>query len=89
MVTSGITRQVFEPACNRQIEFVRLWTAASPRIHAYLVTLVLNWADAEDLLQDVGVTVWMKFAEYDSSRDFVAWACGIARNKVLWKFQNP
>jgi len=45
--------------------------------------MVLNQADAEDLLQDVGVTIWEKLDEYDSSRDFTAWACGIARNKVL------
>ena len=66
-----------------QREFVRLWTAASRRVHSYILTLVLNWTDAEDLLQDVGVTAWEKFGEFDARKDFVAWACGIARNKVL------
>ncbi|HVJ86971.1 MAG TPA: sigma-70 family RNA polymerase sigma factor [Caulifigura sp.] len=83
MITPGKIRRAPESGCHRSIEFVRLWTAASPRVHAYLVTMVLNWADAEDLLQEVGVTVWMKFEEYDPGRDFVTWACGIARNKVL------
>jgi len=64
-------------------EFIRLWTAASHRVHTYLLTMVLSWADAEDLLQEVGVTAWEKFDEYDRQRDFAAWACGIARNKVL------
>lgn len=64
-------------------DFVRLWTAASRRVHSYILTLVLNWADAEDLLQDVGVTAWEKFGEFDRRLDFGAWACGIARNKVL------
>lgn len=64
-------------------EFVRLWTGASRRVHSYILTLVLNWADAEDLLQDVGVTAWEKFGEFDSRMDFVSWTCGIARNKVL------
>jgi RNA polymerase sigma-70 factor, Rhodopirellula/Verrucomicrobium family len=63
--------------------FVRLWTAACRRVHAYILTLVMNQADAEDLLQEVGVTAWEKLSEYDPSRDFAVWACGIARNKVL------
>jgi RNA polymerase sigma-70 factor (ECF subfamily) len=66
-----------------QRDFIRLWTAASRRVHAYILTLVLNWADAEDLLQEVGVTAWEKFRDFEPGGDFVAWACGIARNKVL------
>jgi RNA polymerase sigma-70 factor (ECF subfamily) len=63
--------------------FVRLWTTGSRRVYAYILTLVTNRSDAEDLLQDVGVTAWEKFGEFDSTRDFVAWACGIAHYKVL------
>lgn len=73
--------ETFHP--HRHCEFVRLWIAASRRVHSYILTLVLNWADAEDLLQDVGVTAWEKFGEFDSRMDFVSWTCGIARNKVL------
>lgn len=65
------------------VEFIRLWASASRRIHAYITTMVFNVADAEDLLQEVGVTAWQKFEEYEPDRDFVAWTCGIARNKVL------
>lgn len=83
MINSSNTCPSGEPHVNNHVEFVRLWTAAAPRVHAYIVALVLNWADAEDLLQDVGVTAWEKFEEFDPGRDFVAWACGIARNKVL------
>jgi RNA polymerase sigma-70 factor, ECF subfamily len=52
-------------------------------VYAYILTLVTNRNDAEDILQDVGVTAWQKFSEYDPQRDFVAWACGIAHFKVL------
>lgn len=72
-----------ESARTEQAEFVRLWTMASPRVHVYILTMVMNWADADDLLQDVGVTAWEKFPEFDRSREFVPWACGIARNKIL------
>lgn len=78
-------RRFLEPAPRQSghVEFVRLWTGASRRVYAYIFTVVLNWTDAEDLLQEVGVTAWEKFDEFDRDRDFVAWACGIARNKVL------
>jgi len=71
------------PRHGGHVEFVRLWTGASRRVYTYIFTMVLNWADAEDLLQEVGVTAWEKFDEFDRDRDFFAWACGIARNKVL------
>jgi RNA polymerase sigma-70 factor, ECF subfamily len=68
--------------------FVRLWTTGSRRVYGYILTLVTNAADAEDLLQDVGVTAWEKFGEFDRSQDFVAWACGIAHFKVLGYFRS-
>lgn len=68
--------------------FVRLWTTGARRVYAYILTLVTNRSDAEDLLQDVGVTAWEKFAEFDRSQDFVAWACGIAHFKVLAYFRS-
>lgn len=71
------------PRLEGQREFVRLWTSASRRVHSFILTLVMNWADAEDLLQDVGVTAWEKFDEFDRSGDFVRWACGIAKYKVM------
>ncbi|SFJ18307.1 sigma-70 family RNA polymerase sigma factor [Planctomicrobium piriforme] len=84
MIKSGTSRlKTIVPHRDGHREFVRLWTAASRRVHAYILTMVLNQADAEDLLQEVGVTVWEKFDDYDPSRDFVSWACGVARNKVL------
>jgi len=64
-------------------KFVRLWTANSRKIYAYLLTLVPQRSDAEDLLQEVGVVAWEKFGEFDQSKDFVAWARGIARNKAM------
>lgn len=45
--------------------------------------MVFNASDSEDILQEVGVTAWERFSEYDPKRDFVAWACGIARIKIL------
>ncbi len=71
------------PSRGRHGVFIKLWTAGFRRIRAYVYTMVFNWADAEDLCQEVGVAAWESFDEFDESQDFVAWVCGIARNKVL------
>lgn len=83
MNSAGEHRIALDSSRAEQAEFVRLWTMASPKVHIYILTMVMNWADADDLLQDVGVTAWEKFAEFDRTREFVPWACGIARNKIL------
>ncbi len=65
------------------LEFVRLWTASAHRVKAFVLSMVLHRGYADDILQEVAATAWEKFDDFDRSRDFVAWANGIARNKVL------
>jgi RNA polymerase sigma-70 factor (ECF subfamily) len=48
-----------------------------PLLH-YIYSLVLNEADAEDLVQRTSLVMWRKFDEFDASRSFLAWANGIA-----------
>jgi RNA polymerase sigma-70 factor (ECF subfamily) len=64
-------------------EFVRLYALNSRRIYAYLLTLVPNWADAEDVFQDVSAVLWEKFSEFTPGTDFGAWAFRIAHFKAL------
>lgn len=64
-------------------EFVRLYALNSRRIYAYLLTLLPNWADAEDVFQDVSAVLWQKFSEFTPGTDFGAWAFRIAHFKAL------
>jgi RNA polymerase sigma-70 factor (ECF subfamily) len=61
----------------------RHWLCALPAVQTYVAAFVVNPADVDDILQSVAMTVVDKFGEYDSSRPFVNWAIGIARNLVL------
>ena len=65
---------------GRNQEFVRLWTQHTRRIYAYLLTLVPNRADADDLLQETGAVLWEKFDQFESGTNFFAWACRTAFN---------
>lgn len=63
-----------------------LWMQAQPVVEAYLNSLIRDRAIAEDVLQQVALTVTEKFEDYDSARSFTGWAMGIARNKALQFF---
>ena len=67
----------------RSAEFVRLLKQHDRRVAACIFSLVPDWNDAEDLLQDTCVRLWEQFEEYRPGEDFGAWACTIARYLVL------
>lgn len=63
--------------------FVRVYSESQDRILRFIHTLVPNRSDAEDVLQETSVLLWRKWPQYDRDRDFVKWACGIARLEVF------
>lgn len=67
---------------NKNERFVKQWTRSEPRVFAYIYTLLQNWADAQDVLQETGIVLWQKLDEFTSGTDFVRWACRIAYFEV-------
>ena len=63
--------------------FLRLFTTNEPAVRAFVRSLVPALADANDVMQEVAIVLWKKFADYDSSEDFRRWAFGVAKFKVL------
>ena len=68
--------------------FAEQLTHNQHRIFAYIVTLVANRDDAEDIFQDTCLVLWKKWKEYDPRRSFFGWACGVAHNKVRNKLRT-
>ena len=64
-------------------EFVQLLGASDRRLFAYVLALVPNLSDAEDIAQQVRISLWEQFDKYDRAKSFGAWACTIAYYKVL------
>ncbi len=60
-------------------EFVRLYSAHTQHIYGYILCLVPNWSDAEDILQDTASIMWSKFDQFVPGTDFSRWGCRIAR----------
>jgi RNA polymerase sigma-70 factor, ECF subfamily len=67
---------------SRTEEYVRLWTTHGQQVYAYILSLVVNRSDAEELFQEVSMTLWAKFDQFVPGSDFRAWAYRVAYNKV-------
>ena len=70
---------------KEQQKFTRYWTQAQPIVSAYVSSMVPDFQQAEDILQDVAVVLMKKFGYYDEKQSFIAWALGVARLEVLSK----
>lgn len=64
------------------------WTKAQPTVLAFVLSMVHRFEDAEDIVQQVGMTAAERFADYDETRPFQAWVLGIARLKVLRYYRD-
>lgn len=64
-------------------QLARLWTESQPIVASYIVSLVPNFHQAEDVLQQVAVILVREFDKYDLNRPFLPWAMGIAKNVAL------
>ena len=64
-------------------EFVSLLTASQRRLSAFISTLVVDRADAEDVLQETNMALWAMAERFEPGTDFVAWACRVAQLRVL------
>lgn len=70
----------------RQQNFLRLFMACEPAIRAFVRSLVPTLSDSNDVMQEVAVVLWQKFAEYETTEDFRRWSFRVAKWKVLsWR----
>ncbi len=68
---------------NRTEEIAVLWTKAQPAISAFVSSIIPDFQDSDDILQQVAVAVIKNYDKYDKNRPFIAWAIGIAKNEAL------
>ena len=68
---------------SRTSEFVRLLVLHEQELSCYIISLVPNWADADEIAQETKLRLWEQFEKYDSTKDFGAWARTIAYFLVM------
>lgn len=63
--------------------FVSLFTSHQGRIYSFIVSLVPNFNEADDIMQETSKMMWNKFDEFKMGTDFVAWGIKIAHFRIL------
>jgi RNA polymerase sigma-70 factor (ECF subfamily) len=71
-----------EKAGARKATFAEDLRRHQTQIFGFIYSLVRNFDDADDLFQQTSLVLWRKYDQFDRSRSFVAWACGVARFEV-------
>jgi RNA polymerase sigma-70 factor (ECF subfamily) len=82
------TDRSLEDEARDRAQLAADWERARTAVFAQLLAGIGSFHDAEDVLQEVAVSVAKNYGSYDSSRPFVAWALGVARNHMLMYFRR-
>jgi RNA polymerase sigma-70 factor (ECF subfamily) len=65
------------------LRFVQQLADAQRGLYAYILQLLPNRSDADDVLQATNLVMWSKRGEFCEGTDFAAWAARIAYFEVL------
>jgi RNA polymerase sigma-70 factor (ECF subfamily) len=71
-------------ATGDRAAFESLYRDTSPTLLGICLRVLSDRAEAEDVLQDVFVSVWSRAAQFDARRAHaISWLCTIARNRAI------
>lgn len=68
--------------------FLRLLMGNQDKIYTYILSMVHNFNDADDVMQDAVTVMWRKFGDYQEGSSFLGWGITIARFLVLKFFEK-
>ncbi|HSJ02415.1 MAG: sigma-70 family RNA polymerase sigma factor [Verrucomicrobium sp.] len=66
------------PTSELSEQFITLLNGTHGRLLGFLLVMLGNRADAEDVLQKASLTMWRKFEDFATGTDFFAWASSFA-----------
>ncbi len=68
---------------DRYEDFVRKLAHHEGDLRRFVRSLLPNWTDADDVMQQTAIVLWRKFDQYDPETHFMKWACVVARFEAL------
>jgi RNA polymerase sigma-70 factor (ECF subfamily) len=63
--------------------FVQLFAQYQHQVYAYIASLLANWTDADEVMQETSIALWEMFDNFQEGTNFCSWACRIAHYRVL------
>jgi len=64
-------------------DFIRAFTQSQRRLFLYILPLVGNATDADEVLQETNLVIWKKWKQFEPGTNFLAWGRTIARFEYL------
>ncbi|NOY40289.1 MAG: hypothetical protein GXP26_00430 [Planctomycetes bacterium] len=68
-----------QPSVADTHTFLRLYSKNQMKIHSFLQMLLPDAGEAEEVMQQTNILLWEKWGKYNQDREFLAWACGVAK----------
>ncbi|MCP4509865.1 MAG: sigma-70 family RNA polymerase sigma factor [Fuerstiella sp.] len=68
--------------------FIREFTQSQRRLYLYILPLVGNSSDADEILQETNLVIWAKWRQFELGSNFLAWGRAIARLEVFRHRRN-
>ncbi len=68
-------------------DVLELFSKCQRRLYLYILSMLPNPADAEDVLQNTNIVVWQKFDQFQPDTDFRAWVFRICYYEIC-KFRG-
>lgn len=70
-------------------EFAALFVKSQRQIYGYILSVVPDPNDADEVLQETSLILWKKPQQFATQQDFVRWSCGVARNVIRnWRVKQ-
>lgn len=82
MADAADTSDVISDAASPETpgeDFIRAFTQSQRRLFLYILPLVGNAADADEVLQETNLVIWRKWRQFEPGSNFLAWGRTIAR----------
>lgn len=74
---------VLSPLVKPSDEFIRSFTQSQRSLFLFILPLVGNPADADEVLQETNLVIWSKWNQFEEGTNFLAWGRAIARLEVF------
>jgi RNA polymerase sigma-70 factor (ECF subfamily) len=63
-------------------EFAQWFVPNQRHLFGFILSVVPNLNEAEEIFQETCLVLWKKAGEFDAQREFRPWACGVAMNVI-------
>jgi RNA polymerase sigma-70 factor (ECF subfamily) len=71
------------PGADTYDQFLMLFTGHQQNLLAYILALVHDRQDAQEIFQETSLVLWKAFPTFRRDAAFLPWALGIAKHQVL------